>query len=433
MTEINYEILKASAKKNGVKVTDLIALAPGNDPFYCGQPAQQKEAEWFACLFDRFDFPAGVHLRRVHYKLVSQEEPVLMTNGKAYENTEPCWKRLAQASKPARYLGLVDMDAFDDRRNPAPIVFEPAEFQLLSVWTDYEIDVSAQDMPAMPSVQTTKPDTNQRYLVEIWCEKSTMNDILLPLCERYKINLVTGLGELSITAVRRMHDRIKEAGKPVRIFYISDYDPAGLSMPVAVARKAEFFINQDQPEPVDMKLYPIVLTADQVREYKLPRIPIKESERRKDVFEARHGEGATELDALEAIHPGEFKRIVETAVNHYRDENLSREIRGLMREVDDKAEQVEHDVTERYALELREAENEWQGISEQIEAWTAEYAPLWGAISEAMAEAMPSEWEMPEAEEVADLPDPLFDSEREYGDQIITYKRFQGKFKGTIK
>ena len=79
MTEINYEILKRMAKKNGVKVTDLIALAPGNDPFYCGQPAQNKEAQWFADLFDRFDFPAGVHLRRVHYKLVSLEEPVLMT------------------------------------------------------------------------------------------------------------------------------------------------------------------------------------------------------------------------------------------------------------------------------------------------------------------------------------------------------------------
>jgi hypothetical protein len=50
----------------------------------------------------------------------------------------------------------------------------------------------------------------------------------------------------------------------------------------------------------------------------LPRIPIKETEKRSEAFEQRHGEGATELDALEALHPGVLARILEQEIGRYR-------------------------------------------------------------------------------------------------------------------
>src|SRR4029077_218640 len=70
---------------------------------------------------------------------------------------------------------------------------------------------------------------------------------------------------------------------------------------------------------LDIRLAPLVLTAEQVERYRLPRIPIKDSERGKKHFEVRFGEGAVELDALEALHPGELARIVEARVRFYRD------------------------------------------------------------------------------------------------------------------
>jgi hypothetical protein len=48
-------------------------------------------------------------------------------------------------------------------------------------------------------------------------------------------------------------------------------------------------------------LTPLALTLAQVQQYRLPRIPIKESDRRKPGFEDTYGEGAVELDALEAL------------------------------------------------------------------------------------------------------------------------------------
>ena len=56
------------------------------------------------------------------------------------------------------------------------------------------------------------------------------------------MNLQTGLGELSITATLALVHRLEQALKPARIFYVSDFDPAGQSMPVSVSRKVEYFV-----------------------------------------------------------------------------------------------------------------------------------------------------------------------------------------------
>jgi hypothetical protein len=42
---IDYEQIKAIAKENGIKVTDLVALAPSNDPFYEGRPSDKRDAQ----------------------------------------------------------------------------------------------------------------------------------------------------------------------------------------------------------------------------------------------------------------------------------------------------------------------------------------------------------------------------------------------------
>jgi hypothetical protein len=75
-------------------------------------------------------------------------------------------------------------------------------------------------------------------------------------------------------------------------------------MPVAMARKIEHNLRTNAPD-LDIQVRVVLLTKEQCEEYRLPRSPIKESERRAARFEERFGEGTTELDALEALHPGE--------------------------------------------------------------------------------------------------------------------------------
>ena len=69
--------LEVIARAAGVCQADLLALAPANDPFCLHRPARQRNAEWFAELFERFGFGQGVHVRRIHYRIISQDEPVL--------------------------------------------------------------------------------------------------------------------------------------------------------------------------------------------------------------------------------------------------------------------------------------------------------------------------------------------------------------------
>jgi hypothetical protein len=83
------------------------------------------------------------------------------------------------------------------------------------------------------------PEIVEDYVIEIWAEKSTMNDVLVPLARRLDVTLVTGLGELSHTHCNLLVKRVLEHRRKCRILYIADHDPAGDGMPVSIARKIE--------------------------------------------------------------------------------------------------------------------------------------------------------------------------------------------------
>src|SRR5262249_34956805 len=94
---LNYESLKTLAADLDRPLGTLIALSDDADPFLADRTGRRKEgAEWFARLWRRFDIPDGVHLRRLHYLLLSST--VTCPKGKPYLNTYRCWKILGTAS-----------------------------------------------------------------------------------------------------------------------------------------------------------------------------------------------------------------------------------------------------------------------------------------------------------------------------------------------
>lgn len=119
---IDYATICALAGEIGCRRADLIALSPGNDPFYVHLPRRQEAAEWFANLWHDFEFKIGSHLRRLHYTIISQEPPILKPNGAPYRNTENDWQDLLRASLAARYLRLIPDGALADHRNDPPII-----------------------------------------------------------------------------------------------------------------------------------------------------------------------------------------------------------------------------------------------------------------------------------------------------------------------
>ena len=285
------------------------------------------------------------------------------------------------------------------------------------------------EMPEPPRLELIPPTVAQPYHVELWCEKTTINDILLSLNEQYSgLNIITGEGELSLTACVQVVDRAIASGRPVRILYISDFDPGGQSMPLTVARKIEHLIYRRDLD-LDIQVRVVALTREQVIEYEIPPIPLKETERRAEKFHERHGGLAAELDALEALHPGELRRILAEEVERYCDPDLVAATEAAAQELASELEDITESVHEEHREQLDELETEWDEISSEIEAWKERAQDVWDAIDINLREAAPSlsgqEW--PEPREPDEDDDPLFDSKRNYVEQMDRYKRFQGK------
>lgn len=304
------------------------------DPFAISEhptPAQKQWAEWFVSITE--DVTGVYHIRRIHYRTLGKSKP----DGSPYENTNSDAKMLGRASEYARYLGLVDFDLIEDHKNPGVVVrtgyyedtaittFNPTPRSFGFSTIDRELEIFDYAYGDMVSFQV---QTRQPYHLEIWIEKSTLNDVLIPVAKKFGATLVVATGQFSVTNVKDLFSRIKDLGKPVRIFYLSDFDPAGNSMPVAVGRKLEWFVRTRKPD-LDVCLMDIALKENQCLEYELPRMPMDRSDKYKGNFEAKYGEGATELDAIEALYPGLLGKLLFNAIKTYYDSDLESQIQEL--------------------------------------------------------------------------------------------------------
>ena len=338
-----------------------------------------------------------------------QEFKILLPNGREYQNTENDWSYLGVASLAARYLDLVPFDGLIDRRNAEPMFFarnthlDPDEEREVSCEVLFnEAEIEPPEFPTLPEIHINELDdaaARQDFIVEVWIEKSTQNDWLVPLCQRRGVNLMVGAGEQSEIRCRELARRSAELAVPVRIIYISDFDPGGRSMPKAVARKVEFTIAKLGLD-VDLQLIPLALTQEQCRHYRLPRTPIKESERRKGKFEETFGEGATELDALEALYPGELARLLEAEIDNFLDADLERRVRRARSDQMIPLDMIEANVKAAHADEIEEIEDRFESIKSEFDELKEEADALWQTMVDEMEEQIPdlSDVEIPRSE-----------------------------------
>jgi hypothetical protein len=439
-----YQFIKnlqqAIRKPNGRKSTvkDLLVLAPQNDPFYAGNGVEGDKARWFAEHWERFGYGSGAHLRRVHYRIVS-EGNIVKPDGELYENNNACWQYMQGASRQARYLRLVDPEEVVDKRNPAPNIYmgpgaigwgdreEPGwgydfyGFELPGI----EVPLPSVDPPDLYPTGYDYHNTMQRYHVEVWAEKTTMDDILVPLCRELATNYVSGAGYQSITAmVSLLRSRVRHMGKPCRVLYVSDFDSAGKNMPRQVARQMQFWIDRYAAD-CDIRIEPIVMTAEQARDY--PAAP---------------DTGAVELDAMEALDPGRLARIVRGAIAPFRDEGLPRRVWSAKQNAAAIIDQEFEAVCEDELTELREIEAQAQAIYERHRETLEEVAgaierdlePLRerlraaeDSVRDKLYDLEPDLPDLPEPERAADGDEEgwLFDARRDYLEQLAYFKRSQ--------
>lgn len=309
-----YETTKQIAKEQGCSIEDLIVLAPQNDPYYIGTPTQIRHAEWIAEIVEQFleeRERTKVHDRAIHYYILSKnlKSPIGKKEWRVFKGDSNDFAWVMKSIQNARILGYLPWSCIEDKKNPELI-------KNTHYWQHDTID----DIPITPTeiakMITEKfypfnPQLQQAYHVEIWTEKTTINDILEPIGKIYGVNIQSFSGQSTSTKVSELIDRISTIDKPVRILYISDYDKYGHNMPVSCARKIQWFLGTMDLEQ-DVRLEKILLTGEQVEKYELPAAPDSKNK--------------VEIDALEVYYPGETRKIVEAAVSKYIDLELAQEI-----------------------------------------------------------------------------------------------------------
>ncbi len=113
---------------------------------------------------------------------------------------------------------------------------------------------------------------------EVWCESRSIAGVILTDCQELAVSLYPCGGFSSITfahdAAQAMNDA--DDGRETVIFYVGDYDPAGVLIDVALERELRAHLHND----VRMRFVRLGITREQVEEYDLPTKPRKAGDRR---------------------------------------------------------------------------------------------------------------------------------------------------------
>jgi hypothetical protein len=497
------EWLRAKADDLGVDVDDLLMQSKRRDPLWKGTEADHAKARWFAEWWERaVDGRDGeeIHVRGVHYFVYGHEddvEPPTNTGWETYENTDACFSYLKNAAMLARVLGYVPLDGILDteadewtittyagrdhldpsiHRSDIPsgvrIPSLPAEGARASLSAAFDpggpspgdgasdgskpaggatlgeaTDAYARDAAdaiadaVVRSVHIDR-DRQEPYHIELWSEKTLPEYVKETAKDAGADAVVEGSGDLSLSVAHRLVKRVEKAERAGIVLYLSDYDPKGTNMAVAMSAKLAWFERRDELDQRIM-VNQLAITPDQIEAHDLPRRPISESESTGtggvsydtlvNEWERRRGHGATELNALEP-RPDVYKQIVREGIEAYTDPDLRRRTDSAM-------DAWRDEVRERVASELRDADLD-EPLRELV-AWIQDFnrefeevRPVLDDLRErredpddAYQEWLKTVRDAAEATDVgrprvpqgdADAPeDPLFDSERDYLENVV--------------
>jgi hypothetical protein len=264
------------------------------------------------------------------------------------------------------------LDVVDERNSP-PVIREHRKSQ-----DPHKYIYAAGIHVDVPNLASLKPSidiwdfkTSQAFHLVVYGEKTSLDEVLGPLCARRDADLYLPSGEISNSLLHKMAENGAKDGRPMIVFVLADFDPAGNQMAVSIGRKLQAFRDLFFPD-LEFDVIPVALTEVQVRELGLPSTPLKETERRAAGWRERHnGLEQTEIDALATLQPAVLTRIVEKAMAPYYDRTLGRRVfeakQAWLTEAQARLdERVDHDIVESLRVDATLAVETFKAEIERI-------------------------------------------------------------------
>lgn len=220
-----------------------------------------------------------------------------MVGAHGYDKTEAAYGRLCHHLANARRGKLIPFDAI---RDDGVTTYNLGHFE--------DRDDFLRHVRGLGARYTRNRLAAQEYHIEVWCEAAGMLPQLHRVAERYSVPVYSSGGFDSLTAKKRLSDRICDTGKPAIILHLGDYDPSGKSIFNAVADDVAAFVEADRPwGTITVDFERVALTEEQVAEHDLPTAPAKASDSR-----AKGWKGGT--CQLEALSPDQIASILKEAI-----------------------------------------------------------------------------------------------------------------------
>ena len=232
-------ILEDACETEECSLRDLTVLAAQNDPFRQDTPANHRDGEWLAIQAEQLGLGDRViHLRGLHYMM----RPA--GNQAEWQAIHQQRRRLAVAIRKSREGGPVARlhpvrpdQRSAQRRADHPGVQPPRAKSI------HQCRRRGRDPRAeiVPRAEVADFRGTQPFKLVCFGEKSSLEPILAPSCERRHADLYLPTGEIVRHAdlpdsERRRPGRPADGGAD-----FSDWDPSGWQMPISIARKLQAF------------------------------------------------------------------------------------------------------------------------------------------------------------------------------------------------
>jgi hypothetical protein len=117
------------------------------------------------------------------------------------------------------------------------------------------------------------------YRCEVWCESRSIASVVQADCHELAVDLYPCGGFSSLSFVHEAaeaHNRAHADQRPLKIFYIGDYDPAGVLIDVALERELRLHLRPDIP----LYFKRVGINERQIALYNLPAKPRKDTDKR---------------------------------------------------------------------------------------------------------------------------------------------------------